>query len=144
MSPLAVIADAEALIGAWLREHDDIAALDARVAGQTPNSLTRPWIRVTQLAAPDESAGTEHLIDYMVQLDCYAGSDATNGHTGQAEATLLARTARAVLKATEGSTVDGVVVTRVKFSTHMRAPDTAMEPARERVILVAELMMHPG
>ncbi len=144
MSPLPVILDAEQLVGGWLREHDDILALDARVAGRTPDALTRPWVRVTQLAAPDEGHGLEHLVDYIVQCDCYAGSDAMSDFRGQATASDLARTARAVLKALERTTTDGAVITRVRFSTHLRAPDTAMEPATERVVLTAELKMHPA
>lgn len=143
---LPVILDAEALVGAWLREHADIIALDARVAGRTPDSLTRPWVRVTQLdATPINRSGLDYAVDYMIQLDCYAGSDAAADFRGQAEASLLARTARAVLKALEGTvTDDDVVVSRVAFSTHLRAPDTAMEPARERIILVAEILLHPA
>lgn len=141
---LAVIPDAEALVGAWLRDHDDLTALGARVAGRTPNTTTMPWIRVTQLdATPIARSGLEHVIDYMVQLDCYAGADAMADFAGQAEASIVARTARAVLKDLEGTTADGVVVTRVAFTTHLRAPDADMEPARERVILTCLLMMHP-
>lgn len=144
MSSLPVILDAEQLVGDWLREHADIIALDARVAGNTPDTLTRPWIRVTQLDAPDEGAGLEHVIDYIVQCDCYAGSDAMRAFDGQATAKLLAATARAVLKATQGTTSDGAVISRVRFSSHLRAPDTTMEPAMQRVILTAELLMHPA
>lgn len=144
MSPLPVILDAEQLVGGWLREHDDITALDARVGGRTPDTLTHPWVRVTQLAAPDEGHGLERLIDYIVQCDCYAGSRAMSDFQGQATASALAKAARAVLKALEGTTTDGAVVTRVRFSTHLRAPDAAMEPAMERVILTAELKMRPA
>lgn len=145
MTVLPVIPDAEALVGTWLREHDDIAAFDARVAGRTPDSRTRPWIRITQLdARPVQRARFEHAMDYTLQLDCYAGSTAMADFTGQAEASLLGRTARAVLKALESTVADGVVVCRVRFSTHMRSPDTTVEPAIERVILVADILMHPA
>lgn len=140
---LQVIPDAEALVGVWLREHDDIIALDARVSGHTPNTMTLPWVRVTQLDAPPIArTRLDHAINFMVQLDCYAGAEAMNDHKGQRTASLLARTARAVLKALEGTTADGVVVGAVRFSTHMRAPDTDMEPAGERVILTAQILMH--
>ncbi len=144
MSPLPVILDAEQLVGGWLREHEDIVALDARVAGRTPDALTRPWIRITQLAAPDEGHGLEHLVDYIVQCDCYAGADAMSDFQGQSTASALAKAARAVLRALQGTTTDGAVITRVRFSTHLRAPDATMEPAMERVVLTAELMMHPA
>ena len=139
---LPVILDAEALVGGWLREHPDVMALDARVAGRTPDAMTAPWVRVTQLdARPVERSGLEHWIDYTVQLDCYAGTDAMRTFDGQATASLLARTARSVLKATEGTTIDDTVTARVAFSSHLRAPDTTTEPAMERVILVADLLM---
>lgn len=142
---LPVIPDCEALAGAWLREHADIVALDARVAGRTPNSTSRPWIRVIQLdATPVARSRQEHVIDYLLQLDCYAGQQATDDHVAQAQASLLARTARAVLKALEGTIADTVVVSRVRFTGHLRAPDATLEPARERVILTAELMLHPA
>lgn len=144
MSPLPTILDAEALVGAWLRDHEDIEAIGARVAGRTPDSTRLPWIRVTQLdATPIARSGQDYAIDYMLQLDCYAGEDAMRDFVGQAEASALARTARAVLKALEGTTADDVVVSRVMFTTHLRAPDTALEPARERYILIAFVLMHP-
>lgn len=140
---IAVIPDCEALAGGWLREHPDIAAMGARVAGSTPRSMTAPWVRVTQLVATDSaSSGIEHLIDYTLQLECYAGEAAQSAFTGQAEASLLSRRVRAVLKGMEGVQADGVVVTRVAFSGDARLPDTALEPARERYVLTAEVMLH--
>lgn len=142
MSSLPVILDAESLVGGWLRDHADVMALDARVAGRTPDAMTLPWVRVTQLdARPAPRSGLEHWIDHTIQLDCYAGSDAMRAFDGQATASLLGRTARAVLKALEGTTADDAVIARVAFSTHLRAPDTTTEPAMERVILVADLLM---
>lgn len=142
---LPVILDGEALVGGWLREHPDVMALDARVAGRTPDAMTAPWVRVTQLDARAlERSGMDHWIDYTIQLDCYAGSDAMRAFDGQATANLLGATTRAVLKATEGTTTDDAVIARVAFSTHMRAPDTTTEPAMERVIIVADLLMRPA
>ena len=132
MSPLTVIPDAEVLIGGWLRTHPDIMALDARVAPRTPDSTSKPWIRVTVIDDGDSTVGHDHLIEYMVQLDCYAGNTAMAAHTAQAEASLLYRTARAVLKAKEGMQVDSVVVTSVECRG-TRVPDTSAEPARERL-----------
>lgn len=141
MSPLTVIPDAEVLIGGWLRTHPDIMALDARVAPRTPDSTSKPWIRVTVIDDGDSTVGHDHLIEYMVQLDCYAGNTAMAAHTAQAEASLLYRTARAVLKAKEGMQVDSVVVTSVECRG-TRVPDTSAEPARERFIATATVMAH--
>ncbi len=143
MSVLPVIPDAEALVASWLREHPDIEALEARVAGSTPPSMTKPWIRVTQLAAPRIGrARTDHAIDYLLQLDCYAGGEAAAAYEGQAEASLLARTARAVLTALEGTTADDTVIGRVRVNVGPRSPDTTLEPARDRYILTADILMH--
>lgn len=143
--PEVLIPDAEALVGAWLRENDSLIALETRVAGRTPNTTTKPWIRVTQInAVPIARAKGEHHIDYTIQLDCYAGGDAMAAFTGQAEASLVRRTARAVLKGMQFTVVDDIVVGRVRFPTDLRNPDTVMEPARERYILIAEILMHPA
>ncbi|MES2867615.1 MAG: hypothetical protein V4703_12805 [Actinomycetota bacterium] len=140
---LALIPEADALIAGWLRGHPDVIALDANVAGTLPDTIVKSWIRVTLLdGRDDERCRVEHLVDFMVQLDCYAGRDSTREGEGQGEASTLARTARAVLKAAEGATVAGVVVTRVRFTGHIRVPDTDMEPARERYIVTAEVMLH--
>jgi hypothetical protein len=136
---LVLLPNMEALVGAWLREHPDIQALDARVAGATPSSTTRPWIRVIQLAAP---ARREHLATFVLQLDCYAGSQATTDHVGQTEARTVKATARAILHSIEGSSLDGVVVSKVRFTGDTRAPDTELEPARERYILTVEITAH--
>lgn len=142
---VVVIPDAEALVGGWLRGHPDLIALGARVAGRTPNTTTAPWIRITQLdATVIPRARSEYHVDYTIQLDCYAGAAAMTAHTGQAEASAVARTARAILVGLRATVADGVAVSRVRIATHLRNPDTVMEPARERFILVAEILMHPA
>jgi hypothetical protein len=138
---LQVVPDVEAVIGDYLRGHADIQALDARIAGRTPSSQRLPWVRVTQLDGTDVS-GVEHLIDFLVQFDCYAGKDAMDDHVGQAEASLLARTVRAVLKAAKGHTLGGAVITNVRFQGMPRIPDPDFEPARERFVLTAEIHLH--
>jgi hypothetical protein len=99
-------------------------------------------VRVTQLDGADVS-NVEHLIDYLVQFDCYAGKDAMDDHVGQAEASLLARTVRAVLKAAKGQTIGGAVISSVRFQGMPRIPDPDFEPARERYVLTATIHMHP-
>ncbi len=142
---LPILPDAEALIGTWLRTHPDIATIGARVAGKTPASMTQPWIRVTLLhSEPIPRATFEHVTRHLLQLDCYAGKAATDAHAGQAQASLLARTARAVLTATQASTADGVVISRVRFTGHLHAPDTVLEPARERYILTTSIQLRPA
>lgn len=138
-----MIPAADALLATYLDEHADITALDARVAGATPLTLTRPWVRVTQLDASDDRvSGIEHLIDYLVQFDCYAGQEATTNHVAQSEASNLARTVRVLLKRLQGTTLSGAVISSVRFTGHLRAPDTTLEEARERYILTASIHMH--
>lgn len=140
---LQLIPEADALIAAWLREHPAIIALDANVAGKLPDSIVKPWIRVTLLDATDDVvSGAEHLIEFFLQLDCYAGKAASDADEGQGEASTLARTARAVLKATQGTSSGGVVVSKVTFSGMLRLPDTTMEPARERYVLDVTVSLH--
>jgi hypothetical protein len=138
---LRLIPDAEALVGDWLREHPAVVALDANVAGRTPTSMSKPWVRVTQLDAR-AVGGLEHLIRFPLQLDCYAGREAMDAGVGQAEAKYLARTVRSILTGLAGATIDGVTVTHVRVLGDMRAPDTTLEPARERVVLTVEVSMH--
>lgn len=148
MSPdLTLIPEADALVAGWLRAHPAIVDLDANVAGTLPDTITRPWIRITSFGPDDDAASRlEHLLDFFLQLDCYAGAAATRAGEGQGEASALARTARAVLKAMQGQTADGVVVTQVRFGGMPRIPDTDFEPARERYVLDVFVRMHavPG
>ena len=143
MSPLALIPDAEQVIGGYLREHASLIALQANVAGRTPSALAKPWVRLTQLDgqnAPGSSA--EHLIGYLLQLDCYAGDEAMRDFAGQMQAWLLARSVRAALHELMGATRSGAVVAQVSFAGMARIPDSDFEPARERVILTATVRMH--
>ncbi len=145
MSPLTLIPDAEALVGGWLREHADIVALDARVAGKTPDSMTNPWIRVTRLDAPRLNKATfDHAIRPALQLDCYAGKAAMDAQDGQREANLLGATARAVLMSLKGTTRDDIAIGGVHILGDMRSPDTTREPALERVILTVEIVLKPA
>lgn len=143
---LTTIPNIEALLATWLGDHAEIVALDARVAGTLPKteSMTRPWVRVTLLDPQDSSRSSiEYLMNYMVQLDCYAGATAMRTHVGQQEAWDLVSTVRAILKDRRGMAGNGVVVTDVRFPGMSRIPDTDFDPARERYILTAEIMVHP-
>jgi hypothetical protein len=139
MTPVTLIPDGERLVANYLRDHPDILAITIgrRVSGKTPESINDPWVRVTMLdAANQENSRPEHLINYLLQCDCYAGQDG-----GQPEAKLLARTVRAVLDGMPG-THDGVVVSSVRFTGMARVPDPGFEPARERVVLTAIVWAH--
>jgi hypothetical protein len=140
MTALTLIPDGPAIVGKQLREHPDVMALGARVAGQIPKSFTKPWVKITQLDATNVTGGQpEHLINFYLQCDCYAGSEANNA---QAQASLLGRTIRAVLHDLTEQALDDVVITKVVFTSNARVPDEAFEPARERVVLDVEVTLH--
>lgn len=142
---MTAILDAELITGRFLREHDDIAALGARVVGQTPRETVDPWVRLTLLDARNAAqVSTEHLVSYTVQLDVYASAAGLDG-SQQKEASLLARTIRAALVDDMPGTHDGAVVAKTRITRMLRAPDTDIdEPARERVILTCEITAHPA
>ena len=133
-----LVPDAEQIVGDYLRGHANIIALGSRIAGTTPTSTDRPWVRVTQLDAANEPGSrVEHLIGYPIQLDCYAGRDG-----GQEEASILVRTVRALLHAMPDHPHDEAVVTQVAIISCPRIPDQDLEPARERYALSALVRMH--
>lgn len=139
-----MIPDAEVLVGAYLRSHADITALEARVVTRTPETLAKPWIRYSQLDAGNEIGSTpEHLLSYLVQFDCYAGDEAMRSHLGQTEASDLARSVRAALHEMPDEEFAGAEVSNVRFLSMPHLPDQDFEPERERYILDAEITLHP-
>jgi len=129
-----VIPDAEAIVASYLREE-----IGERVVGKTPSDISTPWVRITQLDAVNESSSRpERLVDFILQLDCFAGNEIEGA---QEEASDLARAVRAALAGMEGPQ-DGGVVTGVRFAGMPRVPDDSIEPARERYALTAHVYMH--
>ena len=134
-----MIPDGELIVGRYLREHPDVEALGAKVVATTPDDHDDPWCRIIQLDAHTVGdSRTEHLIEWMGQLDCYAGATG-----GQAEASILARTVRAALATMYEADHEGAVVTGARFLSCPRLPDLAWEPARERFALTTVVWMHP-
>lgn len=137
-----MIADLEKIASDYLRTHTAVAALSTRFVGKTPTEDTGgthdAWVRVAQLAAPNVTRGpAEHLVAYLLQLDVYASDDG-----GQPEANTHARTIRAALHDDFPGQRTGAVVTNVRFTGHLRLPDTEFKPARERVVLTVEIRAH--
>jgi hypothetical protein len=132
-----VIPDMEKVVSDYLRADPNVQAVASRIVGKTPATTTEPWVRVTQLdAANDPTSRVEHLIAYLMQFDCYAGSEG-----GQPEANLLGRIVRASLILMPG-VHDSVVVSSTRIVSDPRIPDTDFEPARERRILTARIHAH--
>jgi hypothetical protein len=132
--------DAEAIVGAYLREDPSVKGLEARVLGRTPDTTDKPWVRLT-LIDPKNVTGTrsvEHLVAYYLQLDCYAGRDG-----GQGEAFSLAKAVREALIALPTKSLSDAVATDVVPLSMPRIPDEDLSPSRERYILDIEIYMHP-
>jgi hypothetical protein len=136
-----MIPDLEKVVSNYLRSHTSVTPLGTRFVGKTPTQSSGgtddSWVRVTQLDARDATGDLEHLIVYLLQFDVYA-----SGTGGQPEASTNARTVRAALADLRGSTHDGVTFARVRFTSMARVPDNDFAPARERVILTAEIRAH--
>lgn len=132
--PISEIPNAERVVADHLRE-----VTDRRVVARAPDAETggtdEPWIRLCLLGARDTS-DAEHLIEFMVQIDCYAGSDG-----GMPEATAAAREVRAAMKEMRETDLDGVVVSEVRFTGHARIADPDLNH-RDRVVLTANVWMH--
>jgi len=129
-----VIADIESIITTYLK-----AETGERIVGETPSDLNVPWVKLTLLDAANESASNpEHLIEYMVQAECYAGAEKAGA---QGEAFALVSEVRAALANLEGIH-GGAVFSCVRFSGMARVPDTKLEPARQRYILTSHLYAH--
>ncbi|HET7588596.1 MAG TPA: DUF3168 domain-containing protein [Solirubrobacterales bacterium] len=134
-----MIPNAEAILGAYLREHPAVEALKARVVPETPSSDVLPWVKVTQHdALAVGGSRTDYLIEWFGTFDCYAG---TGGD--QATASLLTRTVREALLLAPEASFEGATVTGVRFTSCPRLPDTYFEPAMQRYALSAIVWMHP-
>lgn len=133
------IPDIEAPLSAYLKAQSSVTSLKARVVGTTPSNTETPWVRIIQLDAKAVGGSrSEHLIDWMVQFDCYAGKTG-----GQKEASALTRAVRAELAALSEREAEGVVITGVEFLSCPRIEDTEIdEPARQRFALTARIWGH--
>lgn len=134
-----MIADAEELLTTYLAARETVAALGARIVGETPADRDTPWVRITQLdAQQDPSSRHDHLVAFFMQLDCYAGKAG-----GQEEASLLRRTVRAALQdIASAAHADGVVVTGARVNGDTRIPDHDFKPVRERFVLAVTVWAH--
>lgn len=133
-----MIPDAEKVIGDHLRDETG-----ERIVGTPPRDPnSEAWVRLTQLDARAVGGHrSDHLIEYLIQLDCYASQAGVSG-SQQREAATLARTIRAALIDMPNFTLDAVV-TGVDIRGDARIPDDEFEPARERFIITASVWMHP-
>lgn len=130
------------IVSDYLREHPKLVELDARVVTKTPDEGKRdlPWVRITQLDAPDRTPPVDHLTEYYFQLDCYAGAEG-----GMPEADLLTRSVRAALAELNGANYSdqGAVITGTRTNAGRGGRDDDLKPAREFFLSTALVWMHP-
>lgn len=132
--------NAEKLVADHLRADAAVAALvGRRVLAYPPDSIAEPWVRVRQIDAPEHpQGGGDHLVGYLIQLDCYAGATG-----GQPEASAVCRAVRRSLKEIEGTHDEGISTGARISGGGSRIDDTDIEPARERYIMTAQVWCHP-
>lgn len=133
-----MIPDVEVMVGNVLRDDEDVAAIAGdRIGGRTPTTIDEPWVRITQIADQQISRGLV-FVRVDVQIDCFGSSDRANAH---AEASELARYARAALDAMPTVEFEDAVVSAVQFGPMSRVPDGTMEPERERFVFRASVFV---
>lgn len=126
-----MIENFEKLVSDYLRDE-----AEARVVSKTPDSTSASWVRLTLINAPQEDLADHHT-GYDVQLDCYAGADG-----GQPEAMSVAAAVRGALVTIADHDFTGAVASGSMITSFSRVPDTAIEQARERVIITATIYAH--
>ncbi len=133
------ILDMVAIVVDYLGSQKSVSDLVGdRISHKTPETLDKPWVRITQLDARNET-GTrevEHLVSYYLQLDFYAGK--ANRY---AEAVDPSRATRAALVDLPKATLEGARATDVGFLSMPAGADP--DVGRERVVLDCEIFAHP-
>lgn len=142
-----MLPDIEAAVIGALGAHAALVRLGVRVVGRTPETTDEPWVLVRMLDAR-AVARAEHLTNFMLQLDCYAGKWTDQDEAmGQAR-DVMAQTGSA-LGELEGATLpdvqpdQSVVVNGVRIVGRRHLPDGEFEPSRERYVLTVEVYAHP-
>lgn len=141
MSTVAV-PDAELIVGAYLRTHADIVALQTRVVGETPSDTDGSWVQLIELDAPSDPRSTaDHLVASYFQVSIYASKDGVDG-SQQKELSSLRLAVRRVLQDMPAASLSGAVVSRVRINGDSRIPDPTFKPSRQRRIISATVYLH--
>lgn len=144
MSERVEILDIVAIVRSYLLEQEPVTTIVVdRISHRSPGEgdFEQPWVRITQVDARNETGTNEveHLVSYYLQIDCYAGEGNRYG-----EAFDLSAAVRAALVGLPGNDLDGAVVTDIGFLSMPSQPDEDLKPARERMVLDAEIFAHPN
>lgn len=130
--------DAEKALTGYLKTYPGVAAVAARVLGQTPDDLGPPWVRITLIDDPATDGGiVDYHIEALLQFDCYAGKALNT----QGAASDLSLAVREALRVANTASIDGAVVTGAQ-STRFHQPDDDLgEPALERYVVTSTVWM---
>lgn len=134
---LTVAPDVEQIVADYLRDHPDVRAVVTRVVPRTQSSTATPWVRYVQIDDWDQARPANHLRGYLLQFDCYAGSDSS-----RETASLIARTVVAALCAMAGMTLRGATITDATASGTRIPDDRLSDPPRERYVVTATVHAH--
>lgn len=139
---MTLIPDVPKIVGKYLREHADVAAVVDRVVAKPPDDTGPPWVQYVEFSAPqDPVSPVDHLVASHLQLDCYASVAG-----GYREARDIALTVREALTTINKAAHDGAVVTqgRIDDMSHVPDPDLLDDKGkdRQRVILTATVRAH--
>lgn len=131
--------DGKKLLMDYLRSHPLVTAHTSSVRTTMPDETVNPWILVKQIDVTCRSEPVDHLNEYALQFDCYAGED-EDGKPGWPEANDLGYAVRDALKPLHGNQ-GGAVVTCV----YVRGPREMIDPdlRRARTIVEADAYIHP-
>lgn len=136
MSALVLLPDAVQVVTRFLRDQPEVTDLAAdRVYSVLPKDPEWPAVRIVQWTETPAIERPLWLVTVGCQVDVWADR--------KAEASLLARTIRAVL-AERLVAERSAIVTRVGFGTMADQPDTDYEPARNRYRFDIFVTIHPG
>ena len=135
-----MIVDGPAIVHAHLTAESAITTIVGdRVTDITPEDVSHPWVKVQLIQAPQaDNVPFDYLVPFTFQIDCYAGKG-----QAQTEANLLGRIVRASLNEMPHTTHTDAVVTQVRHISFRFMPDTDLEPARDRYVLLTTVVAHP-
>lgn len=125
---VGIAPDIEVIVKDFLRGQAAVQALNTRFVSEHPKEGDRDqsWVLVADLADPGDNI--DHLIEFMVQLDFYAGKD-----DGTPQLKTLVRIVRSALRGINTAThASGVVVTGYEWHGGPRGWDPEMKPPRRR------------
>lgn len=131
---VATIPDIERIVSDHLRSYPGIGA---RIVGKTSDETDTAWVRVTELHA-QSAHRSDHLIDFLVQCDCFAGKTG-----GQPEVNTIARTVRKALLEMHSTSQGGAQIAGVIVDTGPRDLSSDVDtPGRDTKSLTATIYAH--